>query len=56
MKMPDAVGLDQAMKVLHPMWKVKRQADPNYLAQGQFRQCYKSQFGADMFPGATNRQ
>ena len=51
-----ASGLDKAMKVLDPMLKVERLADPTHLAQGQFRQCMKAQFNPDMFPGTTREQ
>ncbi|XP_071117093.1 uncharacterized protein [Haliotis cracherodii] len=51
-----AEGIDQALKVLDPMWKVQRLADPTHLAQGQFRQCYRADFNPDMFPGTTRTQ
>ncbi len=51
-----AEGLATSMKVLHPLWKVERLADPTHLAQGQFRKCRSADFSLDMFPGSTREK
>ena len=50
-----AAGVAEAMRLLDPMLKVERQADPVHLGQAQFRQCYKAQFRERMFPTAKTR-
>ena len=49
-------GLDNAMKILHPMWSVQRLADPTHLGQSQFRKCYQANFSDEMVPGRTREQ
>jgi hypothetical protein len=44
-----ASGVDAALKVLHPMWEVKRLADPGHLGQSQFRRCQRATFSDAMF-------
>ena len=34
-----AAGVAAAMKVMNPLWKTQRQADPIHLGQAQFREC-----------------
>ena len=41
-------GLDNAMKILHPMWSVQRLADPTHLGHSQFRKCYQANFSDEM--------
>lgn len=48
-----AKGIEEAMKALHPMWKVERLADPTHLAKAQFRKCQTAKFSDSMFPGRT---
>ena len=48
-----AQGINDAIKVLHPMWKVERLADPTHLGRSQFRQSNSAKFSHTMFPGAT---
>lgn len=50
-----AAGVTEAMRLLDPMWKVERQADPIHLGQAQFRYCYNANFSNGMFPGAKTR-
>ena len=50
-----AAGVSEAMRLLDPMWKVERQADPTHLGQAQFRCCYKAHFSNGMFPSAKTR-
>ncbi|XP_060557060.1 uncharacterized protein LOC132717584 [Ruditapes philippinarum] len=50
-----AAGVSEAMRLLDPMWKVERQADPIHLGQAQFRCCYKAHFSYGMFPSAKTR-
>lgn len=51
-----AQGINDAIKVLHPMWKVERLADPTHLGRSQFRQCNSAKFSYTMFPGATRER
>jgi hypothetical protein len=51
-----AAGVAQAMKILDPMWKVERLADPTHLGQAQFRQCYSAKFSSEMFSGKTREK
>ena len=51
-----AQGLDNAMKILHPMWSVQRLADPTHLGQSQFRKCYQANFSDGIIPGRTREQ
>lgn len=46
-------GIDRAMKLLEPLWKCERLADPTHLAQSQFRQSQRASFSDEMFPGRT---
>lgn len=46
-------GIERAMKLLDPLWKVDRLADPTHLGQSQFRQCQRATFSDEMFPGRT---
>ena len=46
-------GIDRAMKLLDPLWKCERLADPTHLAQSQFRQSQRAAFSEEMFPGRT---
>ena len=49
-----AEGIQAAMrKIVDPVLKVNRMADPIHLAQGQFRACLKATFSSNMFPGKT---
>ncbi|ESO94922.1 hypothetical protein LOTGIDRAFT_175274 [Lottia gigantea] len=48
-----ATGIEEAMRTLHPMWKVERLADPAHLSASQFRQCFKANFLDGMFRGKT---
>ncbi|ESO82680.1 hypothetical protein LOTGIDRAFT_229745 [Lottia gigantea] len=48
-----ATGIEEAMRTLHPMWKVERLADPAHLSASQFRQCFKAYFSDGMFRGKT---
>ena len=48
-----ALGLEEAMRALHPMWKVERLADPTHLGRAQFRKCNSAKFSESMFPGRT---
>ena len=43
-----AEGIDHALKVLHPMWKLQRLADPTHLGQSQFRQCNRANFSREI--------
>ena len=52
----DSRSAAEAMRLLDPMLKVERQADPVHLGQAQFRQCYKAQFSEIMFPTAKTRE
>ena len=51
-----AQGLDNAMKILHPMLSVQRLADPTHLGQSQFQKCYQANFSDGMFPERTREQ
>ncbi|XP_041373729.1 uncharacterized protein LOC121386780 [Gigantopelta aegis] len=51
-----SAGVDSALKLLDPMWKVQQLADPIHLGQSQFRKCYKANFSPDMFTGSTREQ
>ena len=51
-----AAGVAETMRLLDPMLKVERQADPVHLGQAQFRQCYKAQFSERMFPTSKTRE
>ena len=51
-----AKGIKDAMKALHPMWKVQRLADPVHLGQSQFRASMKARYSDGMFPGRTKEQ
>lgn len=51
-----ASGIEDAIKLLEPMWTVERQADPTHLGQAQFRQCYSAKFSAGMFPAKTRER
>ncbi len=53
---PSARGVDEAVKVLHPMWEVKRLADPGHLGQSQFRRCQRATFSDSMFGCKTREQ
>ena len=44
------------MRLLDPLLKVERQADPVHLGQAQFRQCYKAQFSERMISTAKTRE
>ena len=48
-------GLDNATKILHPMWSVQRLADPTHLGQTQFRKCYQANFSDEMVPARNAR-
>ncbi|ESO83740.1 hypothetical protein LOTGIDRAFT_168981 [Lottia gigantea] len=48
-----ATGIEEAMRTLHPMWKVERLADRAHLSASQFRQCFKANFSDGMFRGKT---
>ena len=52
----EQAGVAEAMRLLDPMLKVERQADPVHLSQAQFRQGYKEPFSERMFPTAKTRQ
>ena len=41
-----AKGFQEAYEVLHPMWKVERQADPTHLGKSQFRKCKAANFSS----------
>ena len=49
-------GVDNALQVVHPMWKLERLADPTHVGQAQFRRCIKAEFSMNMFPGCTTRE
>ncbi|CAC5422149.1 unnamed protein product [Mytilus coruscus] len=51
-----AEGINDALKVLHPLWKVERQADPIHLGRSQFRQSNSANFSLNMFPGSTREK
>lgn len=51
-----AAGVQEAMTLLNPMWRVQRQADPVHLGQAQFRHCYNAVFSSGMFPTARTRE
>jgi len=46
-------GIEESIKVLHPLWKVERLADPTHVGRSQFRQCNSAKFSTQMFPGKT---
>ncbi|XP_033729795.1 uncharacterized protein LOC117318994 [Pecten maximus] len=48
-----AQGLQEAMRALHPMWKVERLADPTHIGRAQFRKSNSAKFSDSMFPGRT---
>ena len=48
-------GIERAMKLLDPLWKVDRLADPTHLGQSQFRQCQRATFSDEMFPGCPRK-
>ncbi|KAK6189690.1 hypothetical protein SNE40_001691 [Patella caerulea] len=48
-----AAGIEDSLKILHPMCSVERLADPSHLAATQFRHCYNAKFSDEMFPGKT---
>ncbi|XP_069109057.1 uncharacterized protein [Argopecten irradians] len=50
-----AKGLEEAMKALHPMWKVERLADPTHVGRALFRKCNSAKFSESMFPGRTRQ-
>ncbi|KAK6186617.1 hypothetical protein SNE40_005907 [Patella caerulea] len=39
-----AAGIEDSLKILHPMWSVERLADPSHLAATQLRHCYNEKF------------
>ncbi|CAC5381722.1 unnamed protein product [Mytilus coruscus] len=51
-----AEGINDALKVLLPLWKVERQADPIHLGRSQFRQSNSANFSLNMFPGSTREK
>ncbi|CAC5422150.1 unnamed protein product [Mytilus coruscus] len=51
-----AEGINDALKVLHPLWKVERQADPIHLGRSQFRQSNSANFSLNMFPCSTREK
>ena len=51
-----AEGINDALKVLHPLWKVERQADPIHLGRSQFRQSNSANFSLNMFYGSTREK
>jgi hypothetical protein len=51
-----AAGVAQAMKVLDPLWKVERLADPTHVGQSQFRASQRANFSDAMFPGKTRAE
>ncbi|CAC5406594.1 unnamed protein product [Mytilus coruscus] len=51
-----AEGINDALKVLHPLWKVERQADPIHLGRSQFRQSNSANFSLNMFSGSTREK
>ena len=51
-----ALGIEQSIKTLEPLWKVERLADPQHLSRSQFRTCNSSTFSYGMFPGKTQLQ
>ncbi|CAC5404695.1 unnamed protein product [Mytilus coruscus] len=51
-----AEGINDTLKVLHPLWKVERQADPIHLGRSQFRQSNSANFSLNMFPGSTREK
>ncbi|KAK6186614.1 hypothetical protein SNE40_005904 [Patella caerulea] len=48
-----AAGIEDSLKILHPMWSVERLADPLHLAATQLSHCYNAKFSDEMFPGKT---
>lgn len=51
-----AAGVEEAMRLLDPMWQVERQADPTHTGQAQFRHCYNANFSTGMFPAKTREK
>ncbi len=51
-----SLGISDAMKLVDPILKVTRFADPVHLGQAQFRSCMKANFSSQMFPGYTTRE
>ncbi|ESO88698.1 hypothetical protein LOTGIDRAFT_165486 [Lottia gigantea] len=49
-----ATGIEEAMRTLHPMWKIEKLADPAHLSASQFHQCCKANLSHIMFRGKTN--
>lgn len=44
-----AKGVEDAMRALHPLWKVERLADPVHLGQSQFRASNQAVYSDEMF-------
>lgn len=44
-----AKGVDDAMRALHPLWKVERLADPVHFGQSQFRASNRAVYSDEMF-------
>ena len=49
-------GIDEAMKLLDPLWETQRQADTTHVGQGQFRAGVRASFSKGMFPGRTTQE
>lgn len=51
-----AAGIDDAVRALHPMWKVNRLADHVHLGQTQFKAGMRATFSEEMFHGKTKAE
>jgi hypothetical protein len=51
-----ADGVDAAMKVLDPLWKVEHLADPTHVGQSQFHASQRANYSEEMFPGRTRAE
>ena len=51
-----AKGVEEAMKALHPMWKVDRLADHVHLGQSQFQASNKALYSETMFHGKRKEE
>ena len=51
-----AAGVAEAIRLLDPMWRVERLADPTHLGQAQFKKCYNAKYSDGMFPAKTREK
>lgn len=51
-----AKGVDDAMRALHPLWKVERLADAVHLGQSQFHASNRAVYSDEMFHSKTKEE